>query len=167
MPCGTLFCMVGDHFCSLSEQLRYPFLPLCAIDHSRSFFWSSLLCTCCHTDYSHGQCTCRYTWYLPCARYTYHLQLLAAFPLGMLSASGLHVLGVIHLGIDVIVLLVDSAVHFEDMLMNWSTAAIFCWYVHFKTLSSSTSGKVIACSSCLICFCNGYLICIHCHSAND
>jgi len=50
---------------------------------------SSLRCSCSLTDHPPSRCTCRYAWHPPCARCTYHLQLLgglgryppACFPL--------------------------------------------------------------------------------------
>jgi len=39
---------------------------------------STLRCSCSLTDHPPSRCTCRYAWHPPCARCTYHLQLLGA-----------------------------------------------------------------------------------------
>jgi len=84
----------------------------------RLIFSSSLQCSCSCIDHAPSRCTCRYTWHRPCARCTYHLQLLAGFPPGMLSASSPGVLAVTCLGIHMIVFWFHLSFHFQ---LHWLT----------------------------------------------
>jgi len=82
---------------------------------------SSLLCSCSRTDHTPSQCTYRYTWYPPCARCTYYLQLLgtlAAYRPGMFSAPSPGVLAVTCLDIHIIVFWIHLSFHLQ---LHWLT----------------------------------------------
>jgi len=102
------------------------------INQTRLIVSSSLRCSCSRTDHPPSRCTCSYTWHPPCARCTHHLQLLAGFPPGMLSAPSPCVLAVTCLDIHIVVFSIHLSFHLQ---VHWLTLL----HVHWLTLLEISS----------------------------
>jgi hypothetical protein len=121
-----------------------------AIDQTRFVFSSSLRCSCSRSDHPPSRCTCWYTLHPPCAWCTYHLQMLAGFPPGMLStllqACLLSLVWVSTSFSEFACRFISRCTVDSSSRTLVDTAHDLCQLVRSVVRLPSTSGTVIACS---------------------